>query len=128
MPTTISWQSTIDIPAGPSVTTASAVAVDAYDRIAVTIPASGAEVEVDVQPGAAGRVKFLIVRSDRYGDNLTFKTHVTGNPAHALDDTLVLSGAGALELLGAQVDKLLFTNNLGQPANIEILVGRQATA
>jgi hypothetical protein len=128
MPTTISWQSTISIPSGPSVTTASAVAVDAYDRIAVTIPPSNTEIAVDVQPGTAGKVKFLIVRSDRYGSNLTFKTHVTGNPAHALDDTLVLSGVGALELLGDTVDKLLFTNNLGQPANIEILVGRQATA
>ena len=126
MSTSITWQLTVNIPSGPSVTTANAVAVDAYDRIAVTIPNTNTEVEVDVQPGAAGRVKFLLVRSDRYGDQLTFKAHVTGNPAHKLDDTLVLVGVGSLDLLGAQVDKLLFTNNLANPANIEIIVGRQA--
>ena len=132
MPTSISWKLSIDIPSGPSLALASAVPVDAYDRIAVTVPTSPAgppaEVAVDVQPGAVGRVKFLVIRSDSYGDNLKFKVHDTGNPAHALDDTLVLAGAGALDLLGSQLDKLLIINTLGHPANIEIIVGRQATA
>jgi hypothetical protein len=132
MPTSISWRLTIDIPSGPSLALGSAIAVEAYDRIAITVPHSAAgppaEVEVDVQPGAVGRVKFLVIRSDSYGDKLLYKVHATGNPARVLDDTLVLVGAGALDLLGAPVDKLLIINTLGHPANIEIIVGRQATA
>lgn len=131
MPTSIAWKLSVDIPSGPSLALASAVSVDAYDRIAVTVPHSAAippaEVQVDVQPGAVGHVKFLVIRSDSYGDNLKYKVHDTANPARALDDTLVLVGAGALDLLGAQLDKVLIINTLGHPANIEILVGRQAT-
>jgi hypothetical protein len=130
MATSISWKLNVEVPSGPSLALSSAVAVDAFDRIAVTVPSSAAvppaEVEVDVQPGAVGRVKFLVVRSNVYGDNLKYKVHVTGNPAVSLNDTLVLVGAGSLGLLGAQVDKLLFVNTLGQPANVEIIVGRQA--
>ncbi|HXB69545.1 MAG TPA: hypothetical protein VNY05_14940 [Candidatus Acidoferrales bacterium] len=132
MPTSISWKLTIDIPSGPSLSLSSAVAVEAYDRIAVTVPHSAtsppAEVQVDVQPGAAGRVKFLVIRSDSYGEKLKYKVHDTGNSERILDDTLVLVGPGALDLLGATLDKLLIINTLGQPANIEIIVGRQATA
>jgi hypothetical protein len=130
MATSISWKLNVSIPSGPSLALSSAVSVDAYDRIAVTVPnttaAPPAEVEVDVQPGAVGRVRFLVVRSDVYGDNLKYKVHATANPEQALNDTLVLVGAGSVALLGAQVDKLIFINTLGHDANLEILVGRQA--
>jgi len=56
MATSISWKLNVSIPSGPSLALSSAVSVDAYDRIAVTVPnttaAPPAEVEVDVQPGA----------------------------------------------------------------------------
>ena len=126
MPTNISWKLSVDIPSGPSVALSSAVPVDAYDRIAVTVPASGTETPVDIQPGASGRVKFLMIRSDNYGDDLTYKVSVTGNPERKLNDVLLLVGAGGLELLEDPLDKLLFKNSLAVPANIEIIVGRQA--
>jgi len=128
MATSISWKLNVSIPSGPSLALSSAISVDAYDRIAVTVPTAVApvEVEVDVQPGAVGRVRFLVVRSDIYGDNLKYKVHATGNPEQTLNDTLILVGAGSLGLLGAQVDKLIFINTLGHDANLEILVGRQA--
>ena len=72
MPTSIAFKFSLDIPSGPSLALSSAVSVDAYDRIAVTVPHSGttppAEVPVDIQPGAVGRVKFLMIRSDLYRD------------------------------------------------------------
>src|SRR6266478_2023985 len=120
MATSISWKLNVSIPSGPSLALSSAVTVPN------TTAAPPAEVEVDVQPGAVGRVRFLVVRSDVYGDNLKYRVHATANPEQALNDTLVLVGAGSVALLGAQVDKLIFINTLGHDANLEILVGRQA--
>lgn len=130
MKVNISWKLSVEIPSGPSLTIGSAVEVEAYDRIVVTVPHSAAsppaEVAVDVQPGAAGKVRFLLIRSDSYGDNLKFKVHDTTNPARALNDAVLLVGAGSLTLLESPLDKLLFLNSLGRAAAIEILVGRRA--
>jgi hypothetical protein len=110
---------------------ASVVDVEAYDRIAVKVANSPAnapvEVAVDVQPGGPNRVRFLLVRSDAYGDDLTFKVHDSANPPRALNDTLLLVGEGSLSLLESPLDLLLFTNTTGRDANIEILAGRLAT-
>jgi hypothetical protein len=129
MPTNIGWKLSVEIPSGPSLAIASAAEVEAVDRIAVTIADSSgapAEVTVDVQPGAAGKVKFLLIRSSAYGDNLKYKVHATGNTQHVLNDALVLVGVGGLALLDAPLDKLLVTNTLGQDATLEIIVGRLA--
>lgn len=127
----IAWKLSVDIPSGPGLTMSSVVDVEAYDRIAVKVPNSTAsppaEAAVDVQPGAAGKVRFLLVRSDAYGDDLTFKVHDAANPARALNDALLLVGEGSLSLLESPLDKLLVTNTLGRDVTIEILVGRLAT-
>src|SRR5262249_32181290 len=100
MSVNISWKLSVEIPSGPSLSLASAVEVHAYDLITVIVPHSAAtppaEVAVDVQPGAAGRVRFLLIRSSTYGDNLQYKVHATGNPARVLNDALLLVGAGSL--------------------------------
>ncbi len=130
MPTSIVWKLNAEIASGPGAALASAVVVDAYDRISVTVPHTAAnppnEVEVDVQPGAAGRVRFLLIRSSDYGANLKFKVHDAANPAHVLDDSLFLVGAGGVGLLESPIDKLFVINTLGHAATLEILVGRQA--
>jgi hypothetical protein len=131
MQTSISWALGVHIPSGPNLTLTSALQVDAYERISLTVPHSAAappaEVEVDVQPGPTDRVRLLLIRSSVYGDDLQVKVHATGNPAHALNDTLFLVGEGNLGLLGADLDKLFIINTLGQEATIEIIVGRLVT-
>ena len=44
-----------------------------------------------------------------------------------LDTLQVLIGSGAVGLLGAAPTRLLFSNALGGPVKIQILVGRKAT-
>jgi len=60
-------------------------------------------------------------------DGLTFKVNGSGNPSHALNDALVLTGAGAVELLGFPPNQLLFSNSLASAVTVSILVGRLAT-
>ena len=128
MQTNIAWRASVEIPSGPILQVASGISVDAYDRIVVAVPDSATdEVEVDVQPGATDKVRLLAIASSSYGDNLRMKIHDTSQPEIVLNDAVFLVGAGAIDMLGAQPDKILFLNSLGHEVTIEILVGRLAT-
>ena len=124
----INWTLNVQVVGGPKISAAQTVTVDAYDKIQVTIGAGAADEEVDVQPGGAGRVQFLLISSDQFGDDLTYKVNNAGDDIK-LDAQQLLIGDGAVGLLGTSPPTTLgFTNNLAQDANIEILVGRNATA
>jgi hypothetical protein len=132
MPTNVSWKLNLAIQSGPQLSVTNAFQVDAFDRIEVTVPdttASPAATTIDVQPGAVGKTKILLVRSTKYGDDLKYRVHDNTTTERALNEALFLAGAGSLDLLedaGAPLDKLLFTNTLGQDVVIEIIVGRDA--
>ena len=132
MPTNISWKLNVEIQSGPSIIVTNTVQADAYDRIEVKVPDSTAAptaTTVDVQPGAAGKVKLLLIRSTKYGDNLKYKVHDNTTPERVLNDAVFLVGAGSLDLLedpAAPLDKLLVTNTTGQDVVLEIIVGRTA--
>ena len=133
MPTNISWKLDVEIQSGPNIIVSNTVQADAYDRIEVKIPDSTAHptpTTVDVQPGAAGKTKLLLIRSTRYGNNLKYKVHNDNTPERVLNDAVFLVGAGSLDLLedaNAPLDKLLVTNTTGQDVVLEIIVGRSAT-
>jgi hypothetical protein len=132
MSTTISWKLNVEIQSGPNIIVANAMQVDAYDRIEVNIPDSTAAptpTTVDVQPGATGRVKSLLIRPTKYGNNLKYKIHDNTTPERVLNNMVFLVGAGSLDLLedpAAPLDKLLVTNTTGQDAVLEIIVCRTA--
>jgi len=133
MPINVSWKLNVEIQSGPSLLVTNAVQVDAYDRIEVRVPdttATPTATTVDVQPGAAGKIQALLIRSTKYGDNLTYRVHDNTTPERALNDALFLVGAGSLDLLedtAAPLDKLLVTNTTGQEVVLEIVIGRKAT-
>jgi hypothetical protein len=134
MPTKISWKLNVEIPSGPSIIITNTVQADAYDRIEVTVPhstdPSPTPTTVDVQPGVAGKIKLLLIRSSQYGDNLKYKVHDPSTPERVLNDAVFLTGAGNLDLLedpAAPLNKLLVTNTTGQDVVLEIIVGRSAT-
>ena len=63
------------------------------------------------------RVKVLIITSDQYGDNLSYKVNAVGNSEIIIDQPQTLMGEGVVGLLDdpAPAD---------ETAAIEILVGR----
>lgn len=109
---------------GPSIARNLKLEVDAYDLIDVDIADGASDEEIELQPGAAGQVQFLLVVADSYDPALTYKVNAAANPSHDLDRELVLVGGGAVDLLGFPPNQLLFTNSTGQPVSIQILVGR----
>jgi hypothetical protein len=129
MPTNIVWKLTLDVPAGPQVSHTSSIAVDAVDHIAVTIPdtsATPAATEVEVQPGAAGTVKLLMISASSYGPDVEYQVHNAAADALVLSDALFLADSAAIDLLGTPFDNLLITNTSGADVDVEIVVGRTA--
>jgi hypothetical protein len=112
---------------GPSLGRSFKLAVDAFDLIDVSIADGAADEAVEVQPGGAGQVQFLLVLADSYDPALSYKVNAAGNPSHDLDRELLLAGEGALGLLDDAPNELLFTNATGQAISVRVLIGRNAT-
>lgn len=126
MTESINWSLNVQVIGGPKVMASDTKEIEAYDKIEVTIEAETADKEVEIQPGEAGRVQFLLIKSDTYSEDLTYKVNDL-TKIIKLDALQVFIGNGAVELLTEPPEKLVFTNDLTNPVSIEILVGRMAT-
>lgn len=113
---------------GPSLGRSFKLAVDAFDLVDVSIADGAADEAVELQPGGAGQVQFLLVLADSYDPALSYKINAATNPSHDLDRELLLAGEGALGLLDDPPNELLFTNanGTGQAISVRVLVGRKA--
>jgi hypothetical protein len=126
----INWALNVQVDGGPKVSAADSVEVDAYDNIEVTVPKKNNNVDgtatVNVQPGGAADVRFLLIQSDTYKNApLSYKVDGTTKSVK-LDAQQTLIGAGAAGLLEAAPAKLIFTNTGPTDAAVRILVGRKA--
>jgi hypothetical protein len=126
MPETIIIDIAAAVASGPTIKAGRTVVVDGYDKLSVSVPDGASGLEVDIAPGGAGSVKLLLVTSSAYGDDLTYTVNADATE-HALDQPHVLTGAGAVALLDAAASKLSFSNGLGSDADVQILIGRDAT-
>ena len=126
MTESINWSLNVQVIGGPKVMASDTKEIEAYDKIEVTIEAETADKEVEIQPGGAGRIQFLLIKSDTYSEDLTYKVNEL-TKIIKLDALQVFIGNGAVELLTEPPEKLVFTNDLTNPVSIEILVGRMAT-
>lgn len=126
MPETIVLTVSADVASGPKLKESRTLAIDAYDKISVAVPDGTTDLEVELQPGGAGSIQLLIVKSNVYGDDLKYTVNADTTD-HVLDQPHVLIGTGSVGLYGAEPTKLVFDNALGEEAQIQILVGRDAT-
>jgi hypothetical protein len=123
----LKWNLNLQIAHGPSVVLAGDLQLDAYDKVSVDIVHGATAVTIDVQPGDADEVMFLLIQSSRYGEGLTYSVNGTGD-AITLDQPQFLLGVGAVGLLGAAPQTLEVENNLAvaEDVRLEILTGRTA--
>lgn len=125
MPETIVLTISAIVGAGPKLKESRTLAVDAYDKISIDVPDQG-NLEVEIQPGGAGSIQLLLVTSSVYGANLKYTVNAD-NTDRILDQPHVLVGSGSVALFGQEPEKLTFDNTTGEDAQIQILVGRDAT-
>lgn len=130
MTESINWSLNVQVIGGPKVMASDTKEIEAYDKIEVTIEADTTDKEVEIQPGGADKVQFLLIKSDTYSsdvEKLTYKVNELTTIIE-LDALQVFIGNGAVELLTEPPEKLVFTNKFLTPVSIEILVGRMATS
>ena len=135
--TTVNLALSIQVVGGPQLAVSTTKSVEAYDKTEVVIDPGGAsavEKLVYIQPGSAAQVSLLLIKSDLYGPEITYKASdgTTDSDAITLDEPQVMLGSGSVSLLGVAPKILKFKNthpagDAGKKATIEILVGRDAT-
>ncbi len=135
--TTVNLAVSIQVVGGPQVAISKTKTIEAYDRTEVVIEPGGAgatEKRVDIQPSSAAQVSLIVIKSDLYGPEITFKASdgTTDSAAIVLDEPQIMLGSGAVGLLGVAPKILKFKNthptgDASKKATIDILVGRDAT-
>jgi hypothetical protein len=125
MPETIVLTISAIVGAGPKLKESRTLAVDAYDKISIDV-ADQAKLAVELQPGGGGSIQLLLVKSSVYGADLKYTVN-SDTTDRVLDQPHVLIGTGSVGLFGMEPKKLTFDNKTGQDAQIEILIGRDAT-
>lgn len=129
MPTTMKAILRVEV-AGASTSSAThTIEAEAYDRIQIVVPA-GDSATVQVQPGGAGQVQLLLVTASAYpvdAGTVQLTYAVDGGTAIDLDAPLLVTGSGAVSLLG-DVNQIAFTNDSAADVEVIIVVGRDATA
>ena len=123
MPEKLNWSFATQVAEGPTLAASGTLEVEAYLKIAVTIPAGGS-VDVEVLPGGGGGVQLLIINPAVPSEDLTY---TVGSEEVVLDGPHVLIGAGAVGLLAATVGTLAFANGGAEDVEVAILAGRDAT-
>ncbi len=125
----IKWSVDVQVVGGVKISASQVLSVDATDDVVVSVPDTADKQEVNVQPGDAGNVKFIMITADPYAALLTYSTKADGSDPVKLDAAQILVGEGAVGLFGATPpQKLYFSNTTGADASVRILVGREATA
>jgi hypothetical protein len=133
--TNLNAAASFQVPGGPTLAVTATLAIEAYDRIDVTVAPGDADKAVEIQPGAAGRMRLLVIKSSLYDANITYTVSdgTTDSDAVTLDAPQTFMGSGAVGLFGIDPPSILkFSNDFTGPdptkeARIEILVGRDAT-
>jgi hypothetical protein len=112
------WNTTVRAEGGPQLTGSGVLTVAAYDKLSVVVP-RGSDLDVDLGPGAAGKIICLVIKPAAPNKELTYE--VGGNPIK-LDQPQFLIGGG-VDLAGNPA-KITITNGTAKAAAVEILVGR----
>ena len=125
----INWTYNVEVVGGSKISESKTMSTEAVDEIGLDIDPQQMK-EIDIQPGGAGQVQFLLIRSDQYSNQVTYRVNATNQPIRTLDGPHLFIGKGAAGLLvsAAGPNKLFVTNGLtNDPISVSILVGRDAT-
>lgn len=115
------WKMTVRAEGGPQLTSSGTLAVEAYDKLSVVVPAGG-DVAVDLGPAGSGQITCLVIVPSAPSDDLSYEV---GGDSIKLDQSQFLLG-GAVNLTGNPAG-LTLANAGGQDSAVDILVGRDAT-
>jgi len=124
----INWSTNVSVEGGPTLAVAQSLDVDAYDKFTVAVPAGDDDFAVSLGTVPAGSLHFLLVTGENLAainPPLTYKVNGAGTE-YVLAAPHVYASPGQMVGLG-EVTTLNFKNDTGDPATVQVLVGRDAT-
>jgi hypothetical protein len=121
----ISWMVNVSLPGGQKVSRDSKINFEAYDNIEIVVE-KGKTQEVQVQPGSIAQLKFLLIAADPYDAAITYSLKDSGSKNVKLDEIQLFLGFGALSLLQAPPQTLVFNNGAAKDVKIQIVAARMA--
>jgi len=128
MPNTIVVSQNTQILGDSSLSEQKNITCEAIDKVEVSVPHGSSDMEVDLFTGLVTAVHVLAIKANQYPAGLSYKAHTAGGSPIVLDSMQLLVGAGEVGLLGADPDKLFFSNShISVDAIVTIFVGRDAT-
>ena len=125
MPEKLKWSFAVQVAGGPTIAHSGEMEVDAYVKLAVSIP-PGREQPVEIFPGDGVSAQVFVISPTKPSESLTC-TVGEGTEPVKLDGPHILIGAGAVGLFAAEIGTVTFLNDTAEEANVSILVGRDAT-
>ncbi len=135
MPLQLQWTLSAQVTNGPKLTRSQTLDIGAYDEIAVVVPAKSGnttgKLTAEVQPGGDGQVQFLLITADPPGPDLAYSINAEQSDASKrirLEAGAVFLLGGALHLLGAAPNKIVFYSDAAADTSVRILVGRKAVS
>ena len=134
MAKSINWTINVQIDGGPGFSATESAAVDAYDSFDIPVEVisktQNKPKHIFVHPGVAdGPVQFFLIKSNTYGDDLTYSIDTEEddkNKRIKLNRLQAFMGAEVVKKLGTTIKDIYVYNELGSEVNIQILVGRVA--
>jgi hypothetical protein len=117
------------IPNGLSIANDILTTVEGYDVIDLTLDGGASDVEVDLQPGAAGAVLYFLIKAknDAYiTDKLSYKIHEAIADEIKLNSMHILTSPELVQASG-DYDKLFLSNADTADKDVQIVIGRDVT-
>lgn len=116
------------VKSGPTISFSNTLNIDAYDKLNVVVTSGGAPETIQLLPSGTTSVHFLLIKSSQYSDQISYKVNGAGSKI-LIDTPQNFIGLGSLAALDDSSDPetLVFTNDLAEDVNIQILVGRNVT-
>ncbi len=128
MSESIQWMISVQVKGGPTVSAASTLTADAYEKVQITIANGDADKVVNLTTDPL----LLVVTASKYqdaagvGGNLSYKINNTGTGI-PLIGPLMLIGKGAVDRYAASLTSISFTSTVPQSVTIDILTAKDAT-
>ncbi len=124
------WTLNVQVDGGTTMSvTADAKSPEAIDKVEVVVDPGDTDKVLEIQPGSAAAIQLLVIKSNVYGADLTYKVSDGTNESATvtLDAPQVFSG-GNVTLFGEDPQQIKFSNAAtGQEVKVQVFVARDAT-
>lgn len=127
MPETIEYAGSVAVVGGPQFSFKRTITSGGYQKFQIEVD-QGATKKIDLGIASTEKVRLLAITSSKYDKLLTFVLNAPATPpataVRELDQPLLIAGTAGIELIGAALTDIQFTNGLTEKIVIDLVIVR----